>query len=72
MTEIMPVPRNSNITVLRPPSILSPSFLKETVIYAKKVRLRYCGGNRLGLTTTYCTTSFDLYLFYHIELNMTP
>ena len=27
MTEIMPVPRNSNITVLRPPSIMRMLFL---------------------------------------------
>ena len=26
MTEIMPVPRNSNITVLRPPSITDVEF----------------------------------------------
>lgn len=28
MTEIMPAPRNSHITVLRPPSIQAKSFLK--------------------------------------------
>ena len=31
MTEIMPVPRNSNITVLRPPSITSGFFVKSEV-----------------------------------------
>lgn len=42
MTEIMPVPRNSNITVLRPPSILSVIVLsparnvQDLVFYATK------------------------------------
>lgn len=31
MTEIMPVPRNSHITVLRPPSIVRPGFVKSIV-----------------------------------------
>lgn len=31
MTEIMPVPRNSHITVLRPPSIVRPGFVKGIV-----------------------------------------
>ena len=29
MTEIMPVPRNSHITVLQPPSIIGPFFAPE-------------------------------------------
>ena len=33
MTEIMPVPRNSHITVLRPPSIMRSLFLSSRMIY---------------------------------------
>jgi len=36
MTEIMPVPRNSNITVLRPPSIWSAGFLWKNILKIRK------------------------------------
>ena len=46
MTEIMPVPRNSHITVLRPPSILA-AFIASIVLlpllvyFTKQLRLEY-------------------------------
>lgn len=42
MTEIMPVPRNSHITVLRPPSIAAvffcPFLVKKVVFMVKSVK----------------------------------
>ena len=52
MTEIMPVPRNSNITVLRPPSI-AEAFLHVKITCRKFNKIR----ENLSKTVAYCIES---------------